>query len=139
MDILNTALRFLLAGRGGICGHEPLWHPGPGGCLFSSVPLARRRKKEFPAFDLTLAFRRILRQAVVGIQGVSALTALAIWLLSFPNIFGYLLGMIVSFLQNLNRMTPNSRRNQRRFERIFADCYEPEDDEDTVDLPDLWK
>ena len=138
MDILNTALRFLLAAAVGFAVMS-LFGIRALVAVCSSVPLARRRKKEFPAFDLTLAFRRILRQAVVGILGVSALTALAIWLLSFPNIFGYLLGMIVSFLQNLNRMTPNSRRNQRRFERIFADCYEPEDDEDTVDLPDLWQ
>ena len=27
-------------------------------------------------------------------------------------------------------MTPNNRRNQRRFEKLFADCYPAYEDED---------
>lgn len=138
MDIFNIALRFLLAAAAGFAvmsffGIRALV------AVCSSVPLARRRQKEFPAFDLVLSFRRILRQTVLGVLGVSVITVLVIWRTSAPNTIGYLLGMIASFLRNLDRMTPNSRRNQRRFERTFADCYEPEDDEDTVDLLDLWK
>ena len=138
MDIFNIALRFLLAAAVGFAVMS-LFGIRALVAVCSSVPLARRRKKEFPAFDLVLAFRRILRQTVLGVLGVSVITVLVIWRTSAPNTIGYLLGMIASFLRNLDRMTPNSRRNQRRFERTFADCYEPEDDEDTVDLLDLWK
>ena len=50
-----------------------------------------------------------------------------------PGTFGYLFGMILSFLKNLNRMTPNDRKNQRRFEKMFADCYPYEDELDGDD------
>ena len=48
--------------------------------------------------------------------------------------FGYLFGMILAFLKSLNRMTPNNRRNQRRFEKMFADCYPDADDFEDADL-----
>ena len=61
------------------------------------------------------------------------ISALVIWLTAAPGTFGYLFGMILSFLKNLNRMTPNDRRNQRRFEKMFADCYPYEDELDEDD------
>ena len=75
MDIFNIALRFLLAAAAGFAvmsffGIRALV------AVCSSVPLARRRQKEFPAFDLVLAFRRILRQTVLGVLGVSVITVL---------------------------------------------------------------
>ena len=101
--------------------------------LCSSISLARRRKHQVPAFDLALALRRIAWRTVIGFLGVAVISALMIWLTAAPGTFGYLFGMILSFLKNLNRMTPNDRKNQRRFEKMFADCYPYEDELDGDD------
>ena len=122
MDIFSLALRFFAAAVVGFFimsafGIQALVD------LCSSIPLARRRKKQEPDFDLSMALRRIARRAVIGFFGVAVITILVVWLTSILGTFGYLLGMILSFLRNLNRMTPNNRRNQRRFDRTFAYCY----------------
>lgn len=129
MDIFSLALRFFAAAVVGFFimsafGIQALVD------LCSSIPLARRRKKQEPDFDLSMALRRIARRAVIGFFGVAVITILVVWLTSILGTFGYLLGMILSFLRNLNRMTPNNRRNQRRFDRTFADCYPTDEDEE---------
>lgn len=129
MDIFSMALRFLAAAAAGffimsLFGIRALVD------LCSSIPLARRRKKQAPDFDLSMALRRIARRAVIGFVCVAVFTILAVWLTSTVGTFGFLLGMILAFLRNLNRMTPNNRRNQRQFDRMFADCYPQEDDWD---------
>lgn len=129
MDIFSLALRFFAAAVVGFFimsafGIQALVD------LCSSIPLARRRKKQEPDFDLSMALRRIARRAVIGFLGVAVITILVVWLTSILGTFGYLLGMILSFLRNLNRMTPNNRRNQRRFDRTFADCYPTDEDEE---------
>ena len=129
MDIFSLALRFFAAAVVGFFimsafGIQALVD------LCSSIPLARRRKKQEPDFDLSMALRRIARRAVIGFFGVAVITILVVWLTSILGTFGYLLGMIMSFLRNLNRMTPNNRRNQRRFDRTFADCYPTDEDEE---------
>lgn len=129
MDIFSLALRFFAAAVVGFFimsafGIQALVD------LCSSIPLARRRKKQEPDFDLSMALRRIARRAVIGFLGVAVITILVVWLTSILGTFGYLLGMILSFLRNLNRMTPNNRRNQRRFDRTFADCYPIDEDDD---------
>ena len=123
MDIASIALHFLCAAVAGflimsIFGVQALV------ALCSSISLARRRKHQVPAFDLALA---------LGFLGVAVISALMIWLTAAPGTFGYLFGMILSFLKNLNRMTPNDRKNQRRFEKMFADCYPYEDELDGDD------
>ena len=122
MDIASIALHFLCAAVAGflimsIFGVQALV------ALCSSISLARRRKHQVPAFDL----------ALIGFLGVAVISALMIWLTAAPGTFGYLFGMILSFLKNLNRMTPNDRKNQRRFEKMFADCYPYEDELDGDD------
>ena len=120
MDIASIALHFLCAAVAGflimsIFGVQALV------ALCSSISLARRRKHQVPAFDLALALRRIAWRTVIGFLGVAVISALMIF------------GMILSFLKNLNRMTPNDRKNQRRFEKMFADCYPYEDELDGDD------
>ena len=117
MDIASIALHFLCAAVAGflimsIFGVQALV------ALCSSISLARRRKHQVPAFDLALALRRIAWRTVIGFLGVAVISALMIWLTAAPGTFGYLFGMILSFLKNLNRMTPNDRKNQRRFEKM---------------------
>ena len=123
MDIASIALHFLCAAVAGflimsIFGVQALV------ALCSSISLA---------FDLALALRRIAWRTVIGFLGVAVISALMIWLTAAPGTFGYLFGMILSFLKNLNRMTPNDRKNQRRFEKMFADCYPYEDELDGDD------
>lgn len=132
MDIASIALHFLCAAVAGflimsIFGVQALV------ALCSSISLARRRKHQVPAFDLALALRRIAWRTVIGFLGVAVISALMIWLTAAPGTFGYLFGMILSFLKNLNRITPNDRKNQRRFEKMFADCYPYEDELDGDD------
>lgn len=135
MSIASISLRFFAAAVLGalvmsIFGIQALVE------ICSSIPLAKRQKRKAPDFDLPLAFRRIARRALIGALAAAGISILVIWLTNLPGTFGYLLGMILSFLKNLNRMTPNSSRNQRRFDRAYADCYE-QDDEDTINLLDL--
>ena len=129
MDVFAIAIRFLCAAALGFCmmslfGVQALV------AVCSSIPLANRRKKQEPDFDLSMALRRIARYAVIGFLCMAVISSLVIWLTAAPGTFGYLLGAILSFLRNLDRMTPNNRRNQRRFEKLFADCYPTYGDED---------
>ena len=129
MDIFSLALRFFAAAVVGFFimsafGIQALVD------LCSSIPLARRRKKQEPDFDLSMALGRIARYVVTGFLCMAVISPLVIWLTAAPGTFGYLLGAILSFLRNLDRMTPNNRRNQRRFEKLFADCYPTYGDED---------
>ena len=129
MDVASIAIRFLCAavlgfGMMGLFGVQAL----VGIC--SSIPLAHRRKKQEPDFDLSMALGRIARHAVIGFLCMAVISGGVIWFTEAPGTFGYLLGAILSFLKNLNRMTPNNRRNQRRFEKLFADCYPSDEDEE---------
>ena len=135
MDIALAVLHFLAAAILGfavmsIFGVQSLV------AVCSSIPLAKRRSRKSPEFNLSLAMRKIVRHVLIGVLALAVISVAAIWLTDTPGTFGYLLGMILAFLAGLGRMTPNSPRNQRRFEKVFADCYE-QDDEDTVDLTDL--
>lgn len=91
--------------------------------LFSSIPLAKRRKKECPGFDLQRAFRRITVFSVTAIVLVVVLTIAVVRFTSMAPTAGYLFGMILCFVLGLKRMTPNNAENQTRFEASFADCY----------------
>ena len=129
MDIFSLALRFLCAAAAGflvmgLFGVQALVD------LCSSIPLAKRRKKQEPDFDLPMALGRIARHTVIGFLCLAGISLLVIWLTKAPGTFGYLFGMILSVLKNLSRMTPNDRRNQRRFDKRFADCYPAYEDED---------
>ena len=131
MDIASIALHFLCAAVASflimsIFGVQALV------ALCSSIS-GQTPKAKVPAFDLALALRRIAWRTVIGFLGVAVISALMIWLTAAPGTFGYLFGMILSFLKNLNRMTPNDRKNQRRFEKMFADCYLYEDELDGDD------
>ena len=122
MDVFSIALRFLFAAAVGflimsVFGIQALV------ALCSSISLARRRKQQVPDFDLSLALRRIVRHTVIGFLCVAVISVLVIRLTASAATFGYLFGMILAFLKSLNRMTPNNRRNQRRLEKMFADCY----------------
>lgn len=91
--------------------------------LFSSIPLAKRRKKECPGFDLQRAFRRITVTSVSAVVLVVAITIAVIHFTSMAPTAGYLFGMILGFVLSIKRMTPNNAENQKRFESIYADCY----------------
>lgn len=91
--------------------------------LFSSIPLAKRRKKECPGFDLQRAFRRITVTSMSTVVLVVAITIAVIHFTSMAPTAGYLFGMILGFVLSIKRMTPNNAENQKRFESIYADCY----------------
>lgn len=93
--------------------------------MFSSIPLAKRRKKQYAGFDLNKALHRIVLIAVSAMVLVIAVTVAVIRLTSMATTGGYLLGMILGFLLSLKRMTPNNEENRKRFERTYADCYPP--------------
>lgn len=90
--------------------------------VFSSLPLAKRRKRKHPDFDLNRALRRILGMAAFGSILVAAVTAAVLFWAPSSAALGYLLGMIVVLMMYLPRMSPNNPRNQRAFYRFFADC-----------------
>ena len=98
--------------------------------LFSSIPLAKRRHRENPAFDLRRAYRRIRMVAVLAVVLTVLATILAAALLPLPAVVGYLLGMILGFVCFLRRMSPNNERNQRSFDRFYEDCLTGESDMD---------
>lgn len=98
--------------------------------LFSSIPLAKRRHRENPAFDLRRAYRRIRMVAVLAVVLTVLATILAAALLPLPAVVGYLLGMILGFVCSLRRMSPNNERNQRSFDRFYEDCLTGESDMD---------
>ena len=65
MDVFAIAIRFLCAAALGFCmmslfGVQALV------AVCSSIPLANRRKKQEPDFDLSMALRRVARYAVIG-------------------------------------------------------------------------
>ena len=128
MDFVSIVIRLFFSAILGYCvmgifGVQALV------AVCSSVSLAKRRNQQFPEFDLSRALRRILRHVVIGAAAVLLISVLVIWLTSFTGTLGYFLGMILAFLRNLNRMTPNNRRNQYRFEKTFADCYFSDDED----------
>ena len=100
------------------------------GALISSLPLAKRRHRENPAFDLRRAYRRIRMVAVLAVVLTVLATILAAALLPLPAVVGYLLGMILGFVCSLRRMSPNNERNQRSFDRFYEDCLTGESDMD---------
>ena len=93
--------------------------------IFSSLPLARRRKKENPDFDFSRAFRRIIKVAVIIAVLVVLVTALVIHFAPIAPTIGYLFGMILAFVMCIKRMTPNNEQNRKNFEDAYADCYPP--------------
>ncbi len=100
--------------------------------LFSSIPLAKRRKKEHPDFDLNRAYHRILVVSVSILILMAAVTVALLRLTSTAPSLGFLLGMILGFVASLPRMSPNNQKNQKNFEKVYADCYasageEPDD------------
>lgn len=95
--------------------------------LFSSIPLAKRRKRENDAFDLKRAYRRIVQVAVVVIVLVAAVTALVVHFAPMSATAGYLMGMILAFVLCIKRMSPNNETNQKNFEESYQDCYPPSD------------
>lgn len=98
--------------------------------LFSSIPLAKRRHRENPAFDLRRAYRRILLVTVLAVVLTVLAAILAAVLLPLPAVAGYLLGMILGFVCSLRRLSPNNERNQRIFARFYEDCLTEESDID---------
>lgn len=93
--------------------------------LFSSIPLAKRRKTEYPDFDLKRANRRILQVTLLTTLLVVVTTVLVICYAPAAPTLGYLFGMILAFVMSLQRMSPNNEQNQRTFEEAYADCYPP--------------
>ena len=122
MDILSKLPYFFGAAAGGFVlmacvGVQALV------ALFSSIPLAKRRHQENPAFDLRKARRRILLVTVLVLVLVGVITALVVHFTSIAPTAGYLFGMIVAFVCCIPRMTPNNEQNQKNFEEAYADCY----------------
>lgn len=96
--------------------------------LFSSIPLAKRRHREHPEFNLGRAYRRIVLVSVLVILLVVVITALVIHFTSIAPTLGYLTGMILAFVMSIKRMSPNNAQNQKGFEEAYADCYPPSDE-----------
>ena len=122
MDILSQLPYFFGAAAGGFIvmaciGIQALV------ALFSSIPLAKRRHRENPAFDLKRARRRIIMVTLLVLILAGVITALVIHFTSIAPTAGYLFGMIVAFLCCLQRMTPNNEQNQKNFDEAYADCY----------------
>ena len=91
--------------------------------LFSSIPLAKRRRLENPVFDLKRAYRRITQISVLVAVLVVLVTILVIRFTPISAAAGYLFGMILAFVLSIKRMTPNNEKNQSIFEKAYADCY----------------
>lgn len=122
MDILSKAPYFFGAAGGGFIvmacvGVQALV------ALFSSIPLAKRRHRENPQFDLGKAYRRIVMVTLLSVLLVGVISALVIHFTSTATTVGYLFGMIVAFVCCLQRMTPNNEQNQKNFEEAYEDCY----------------
>ena len=122
MDILSKAPYFFGAAAGGFIvmacvGVQALV------ALFSSIPLAKRRHRENPAFDLSKAYRRIIMVTVLVALLVGVISAVVIHFTSISTTLGYLFGMIVAFICCLQRMTPNNEQNQKNFDEAYGDCY----------------
>lgn len=105
--------------------------------LFSSLPLARRRKREVPDFDLKRAHRRILQVIILVTVLVAIITALVFHFGTTAIIVGYSAGMALAFLLSLNRLTPNNAQNQTTFAEAYADCEPPSavNPDDEAQLP----
>lgn len=95
--------------------------------LFSSIPLAKRRKKENDAFDLKRAYRRIIQVSLLVLITGGVVTGLVVHFTPIYATAGYLLGMILAFVLSIRRMSPNDETNQKNFETSYADCYPPSD------------
>ncbi len=122
MDILSQLPYFFGAAAGGFVvlatvGVQALV------ALFSSIPLAKRRHRENPEFDLKKAYHRVVLVTLMAGVLVGVITALVIHFTSIFPTAGYLFGMIVAFLCCLQRMTPNNKQNQENFDEAYADCY----------------
>ncbi len=112
--------------------------------LFSSVPLAKRRHQENPAFDLQKARRRIIQVTLMAGILVGVITALVIAFAPISATMGYIFGMILGFVMSIKRMSPNNETNQTSFAQSYADCYppsdaNPDDMADTQDFSDVMK
>ena len=100
--------------------------------LLSSAPLAKRRHRKNPGFDLKKANRRILRISLIGFVLLLLVSAIVMRFVSVISTMGYLIGLILSLVCSIRRMTPNNRKNQRSFEHIYSDCYPFPDDPEEV-------
>lgn len=107
--------------------------------LFSSIPLAKRRKQENDGFDLKRAHRRIAQVTVTVLLLCGVVTALVMRFAPASATMGYLLGLVLAFVLSIKRMSPNNETNQTNFEVSYADCYPPSDvnpdDAATADKP----
>ena len=122
MDILSQLPYFFGAAAGGFIvmaciGIQALV------ALFSSIPLAKRRHRENPAFDLKKARSRIIMVTLMVLILVGVISAVVIHFTSIAPTAGYLFGMIVAFVCSIPRMTPNNEQNQKNFDEAYADCY----------------
>ena len=122
MDILSQLPYFFGAAAGGFIvmaciGIQALL------ALFSSIPLAKRRHRENPAFDLKKARSRIIMVTLMVLILVGVISAVVIHFTSIAPTAGYLFGMIVAFVCSIPRMTPNNEQNQKNFDEAYADCY----------------
>ena len=100
--------------------------------LRGAAPLAKRRHRKNPGFDLKKANRRILRISLIGFVLLLLVSAIVMRFVSVISTMGYLIGLILSLVCSIRRMTPNNRKNQRSFEHIYADCYPFPDDPEEV-------
>lgn len=91
--------------------------------VFSSIPLAKRRYRENPLFDLKRARQRIVKVTLLTLTIVATATVLVLRFASASARLGFLFGMILAFALSMNRMTPNNAQNQSSFEEAYADCY----------------
>ena len=112
--------------------------------LFSSIPLAKRRHRENPEFNLKKAIRRVIQVTIMVAILVGVITALVLAFAPSSAVLGYLFGMILAFVMSIKRMSPNDEKNQRSFAEAYADCYppsavNPDDLADTQDLSDVAK
>ena len=95
--------------------------------LFSSIPLAKRRHRENPDFNLKKAYRRVIQVTVLVAILVGVITALVVAFAPISATVGYLFGMILAFVMSIKRMSPNNATNQKSFQEAYADCYPPSD------------
>lgn len=95
--------------------------------LFSSIPLTRRHVKDCPEFNTQRAYHRIIQVTVISCLLVGVASILIVHFAAPLSILGYLFGMVLAFVFNIRRMTPNNELNRKNYEESYTDCYPPSD------------